>query len=259
MMREVNVTEITVIKRIGVVIFAWCSLPARDSQECVNGGATSGELAADDGVIQPDVHEQMVFQDCLDELEYHDCDDDVVKFVLLGGFASRCRSMGRVRVRSRRRKRAGAVACVKNTLHGVNRRRSTFRLSDKTYVNIQQGGERVQGTQCIAELALELAYEANISYLHGSASHLAAESLGQVAGDGNCFWRSAAVHLRGKWKLLKRSISRTHPSRDVIFFGQSSAQKIARHFHLSHDVSEPLKQALLASHDVIVSSQIAVR
>ena len=54
-------------------------------------------------------------------------------------------------------------------------------------------------------------------------------------------------------------ISSTHPSRDVIFFGQiSDGKKKTREIISAHDVWEPLKQALLASRDVIVSSQICV-
>ena len=49
-------------------------------------------------------------------------------------------------------------------------------------------------------------------------------------------------------------ISRKHPSRDAIFFGQNQPN-IARNYHIT-DILEPLKQALLASRDVIVSSQI---
>ena len=50
-------------------------------------------------------------------------------------------------------------------------------------------------------------------------------------------------------------IGRKHPSRDVIFFGQNLAKKMPKIISL-HDVLEPLKQALLASRDVIISSQI---
>ena len=46
-----------------------------------------------------------------------------------------------------------------------------------------------------------------------------------------------------------------HPSRDVIFSGQNFGQKMPKSISL-HDVLEPLKQALLASRDVIISSQI---
>ena len=50
-------------------------------------------------------------------------------------------------------------------------------------------------------------------------------------------------------------IGRKHPSRDVIFSGQNLA-KIWPQIISLHDVLEPLKQALLASRDVIISSQI---
>ena len=50
-------------------------------------------------------------------------------------------------------------------------------------------------------------------------------------------------------------IGRKHPSRDVIFSGQNLAKKMPKIISL-HDVLEPLKQALLASRDVIISSQI---
>ena len=46
-----------------------------------------------------------------------------------------------------------------------------------------------------------------------------------------------------------------HPSRDAMFFGQKMPRKIARIGH-KHDVFEPLKQALLASRDVMISRQI---
>ena len=49
----------------------------------------------------------------------------------------------------------------------------------------------------------------------------------------------------------KHNISRTHPSRDVIFFGQILAQKMPEIISV-HDVWEPWKQALLASRDVII-------
>ena len=48
-------------------------------------------------------------------------------------------------------------------------------------------------------------------------------------------------------------ISRKHPSRDVIFSGQNLPKMISL-----HDLLEPLKQALWASRDVIISSQICV-
>ena len=48
---------------------------------------------------------------------------------------------------------------------------------------------------------------------------------------------------------------RPHPSRDVVFFGQMSARKRPEIISV-HDVWEPLKQVLLASRDVIISSQI---
>ena len=50
-------------------------------------------------------------------------------------------------------------------------------------------------------------------------------------------------------------LSKKHPSRDVIFSGQNLAQQKPK-FVTSRDVLEPSKQALLASHDVIVSGQI---
>ena len=50
-------------------------------------------------------------------------------------------------------------------------------------------------------------------------------------------------------------IGRKHPSRDVIFSGQNLAKKCQKIISL-HDVLEPLKQALVASRDVIISSQI---
>ena len=49
----------------------------------------------------------------------------------------------------------------------------------------------------------------------------------------------------------KRNFGSKHPSRDVIFSGQKMPKMISL-----HDVLEPLKQALLASRDVIISSQI---
>ena len=52
------------------------------------------------------------------------------------------------------------------------------------------------------------------------------------------------------WHLFGRML---HPSRDVIFSGQNLAKKCQK---LSLDVLEPLKQALLASRDAIISSQI---
>ena len=50
-------------------------------------------------------------------------------------------------------------------------------------------------------------------------------------------------------------LGRKHPSHDVIFSGQNLAKKMPKIICL-HDVLEPLKQALLASRDVIISSQI---
>ena len=54
---------------------------------------------------------------------------------------------------------------------------------------------------------------------------------------------------------MYRIIGRKHPSRDVIFSGQNFGQKMPKMISL-HDVLEPLKQALLASRDVIISSRI---
>ena len=53
-------------------------------------------------------------------------------------------------------------------------------------------------------------------------------------------------------KICKNTkiFSRTHPSHDVIFFGQILAKKTAEMISV-HDVCEPGKQALLASRDVI--------
>ena len=48
---------------------------------------------------------------------------------------------------------------------------------------------------------------------------------------------------------------RKHPSRDVIFFGQNLSPKTLK-IITSHDVLQPLKQALWASRDVIISGQI---
>ena len=50
-------------------------------------------------------------------------------------------------------------------------------------------------------------------------------------------------------------ISSMHPTRDVVFSGQILAQKKPEIISV-HDVWEQLKQALLASRDVIISSQI---
>ena len=78
--------------------------PTGATQQCMNGEDLSPELMAGNGVDQHNVQEQqqMVFQDCLEELDYHDCEDDVIKFILLGGVATRCRSMGRVRMEVKR-------------------------------------------------------------------------------------------------------------------------------------------------------------
>ena len=64
---------------------------------------------------------------------------------------------------------------------------------------------------------------------------------------------------RSKRSRTKRPITsligRKHPPRDVI----SSGQNLAKECHkmiTSHDVLEPLKLVLLASRDVIISSQI---
>ena len=61
--------------------------------------------------------------------------------------------------------------------------------------------------------------------------------------------------MNGSLFLDEIFISRKHPSRDVIFSGQNLPQKMPRFIYL-HDVLEPLKQALLASRDVIISSHI---
>ena len=59
--------------------------------------------------------------------------------------------------------------------------------------------------------------------------------------------------------LSQRNLSmlfgRKHPSHDVIFFGQKSPKKNPKVIRL-HDVLEPLKQALWASRDMTISSQI---
>ena len=52
-------------------------------------------------------------------------------------------------------------------------------------------------------------------------------------------------------EIFRISIGRKHPSRDVIFSGQKMPKNIT-----SHDVREPLKQALSASRDVMISGQI---
>ena len=57
--------------------------------------------------------------------------------------------------------------------------------------------------------------------------------------------------------LLVFSISSTHPSRDVVFSSQILAIKRLKIISV-HDVWEPLKQALLASRDMISFSQICV-
>ena len=60
--------------------------------------------------------------------------------------------------------------------------------------------------------------------------------------------------MEGRQQLLSE-FGRKHPSRDVIFSGQKFGKKIPKIISL-HDVLEPLKQALLASRDAIISSQI---
>ena len=66
-----------------------------------------------------------------------------------------------------------------------------------------------------------------------------------------------ATHSDSRVTRARLRFSSTHPSRDVIFFGQISAKK-ARNFSSVHDVWEPLKQALLASRDVIISGQSCI-
>ena len=74
-----------------------------------------------------------------------------------------------------------------------------------------------------------------------------------------------SVNLRGGWvgggglegSNVMTSISSTHSSRDVVFSGQNLAKKTAEIISV-HDVWGPLKQALLASRDVMISSQICV-
>ena len=51
-------------------------------------------------------------------------------------------------------------------------------------------------------------------------------------------------------------VNRKHPSRDVIFSGQNLPQKGQNKNIASHDVLEPLRQALQASRDVMISGQI---
>ena len=57
------------------------------------------------------------------------------------------------------------------------------------------------------------------------------------------------------WTIAAASAGRTHPSRDAIFLGQELLGETPDMI-TSRDVLEPLKQALCASHDVILSSQI---
>ena len=59
------------------------------------------------------------------------------------------------------------------------------------------------------------------------------------------------MHCLPEKCLFPQKIGRKHPSRDVIFSGQKMRKIISL-----YDVLEPLKQALLASRDVIISSQI---
>ena len=73
--------------------------------------------------------------------------------------------------------------------------------------------------------------------------------------------KSAISGRRLRWRLstgcfaFSPVFGRKHPSRHVIFSGQNFGQKMPKIISL-HDVLEPLKQALLASRDVIISSQI---
>ena len=53
-------------------------------------------------------------------------------------------------------------------------------------------------------------------------------------------------------QVLVAAISRKHPSRDAIFFCQKMPRKTTERI-TSHDVLEPLNQALLASRGVIIS------
>ena len=65
-------------------------------------------------------------------------------------------------------------------------------------------------------------------------------------------WKEKRIRAPGQsWDL--RQLSRNCP-RDVIFFGQKTPEIIS-----VHDVWEPWKQALLASRDVIISSQFAAQ
>ena len=56
---------------------------------------------------------------------------------------------------------------------------------------------------------------------------------------------------------MVRIIFSTHPSRDLIFFQPHFGKKTQEIISV-HDVWEPLKQALSASRDVIISSQTCV-
>ena len=67
--------------------------------------------------------------------------------------------------------------------------------------------------------------------------------------------RISTTHSSRPTQSQRTQIGRKHPSRDVIFSGQNLAKKCQNFFSL-HDVLEPLKQALLASRDVIIFSQI---
>ena len=73
----------------------------------------------------------------------------------------------------------------------------------------------------------------------------------------HCSTPGDSVAATPRCTAQEASFSSRHPSRDVVFSGQISAQKKTEIISV-HDVWEPLKQALLASRDVIISSQIYV-
>ena len=84
------------------------------------------------------------------------------------------------------------------------------------------------------------------------------------AGVRRGFWKGVTTQKKegislknGAQKLVRNNFSRKHPSRDVIFSGRNLPPKMPKNSSL-HDVLEPLKQALLASCDVLISSQICV-
>ena len=54
---------------------------------------------------------------------------------------------------------------------------------------------------------------------------------------------------------FRAKFSRTHPSHDVIYFGPRVSGKMPE-IITSNDVLEALKQALVASRDVIIASQV---